>query len=321
MGKIKTYNFILIVIAVVLFSTIIYIKTTTDAYHKGRYNIRLMVHAPDSIPVLLAEAKLITADGERLEIDRTNEPMLLSRYNYNDAPTGYIRIPERMEITWFSHKYNAFYSGTFNLPKDIITALFKNVKITYPDMPIDIDLIIKPDNTIEAAVDYDKVFGTYRPKQKAYSWPWKINRQTEVDATLADDVIEPVFIKESKSVYTSIDIQLYNGGYFSVNTYNQDTKKLLQLVNNRITDTLPAGIPKYVTIGTATDTTLNNRRELYIEFDLKEITDTYTTLKNKYDNKYDLLLYLNDKDSLTGIKINNTGKSIPLKKYNTNYSY
>lgn len=188
-------------------------------------------------------------------------------------------------------------------------------------MPIDIDLIIKPDNTVEAAVDYDKIFGIYKPKQKAYTWPWKIIRQTEVNAILADDIIEPVFIKESKSVYTSIDIQLYNGRYFSINTYNSDKKKLLQLVNNRITNTLPAGIPKYITIGIATDTTLNKRRELYIEFDLKEITDTYTSLKKQYGDKYDLFIYLSDKDSLTGIKLSNTGKSMPLKKYKTNYSY
>lgn len=101
MGKIKIYNTVLIVIAIFLTGIILYIKITTDAYHKGRYNIRFMVHAPDSIPVLLAEAKLITADDEMLEIHKTNEPMLLSQYNYNDAPTGYIRVPERMEITWF----------------------------------------------------------------------------------------------------------------------------------------------------------------------------------------------------------------------------
>lgn len=258
-------------------------------------------------PVLLVSMKVVTADNEELEITGIDEIKVIHSYNYDDQATAYIRVPQQIYITWFSYRDNTFYDGVFTLPKDKIEAIIKDKK------ELSIEAVLSPEGKLKIVIDNKIDIDTFRVKAIDYIWPWKQDRQTEVAATLANDIIEPVFYKESSSRFTTIEYETYNKtDYFRIDTYGEN-KKLLQLVNNRVNDTMPVGIPQYINIKTTMDSTDMHQHGFYVRFNIPEITSAYRSLIQS-ENKFELQMHLSDKDSLKSIILKNNRKEKALKK-------
>lgn len=233
---------------------------------------------------------------------------------YGENASGFIRIPEKLNITWFSYDDDAFYKGSFALPTEKLKAITDSLT----DYSIIVTTQKKGYCNVIIEYDFDHPLASFRAQETTYPWPWKQDRKTEVSATTMRDTITPVFFKSSSSKLTSIDYSIYNGGYFSVSFYADD-KSILKLNNNRINHAFDPGIPEYVSIGTNLDSTADFRHSLNIRFDLKEITDACERQKQATNN-FNLELHFTPKDSIKAIYLENRGKKSELKRYKVSYN-
>ncbi len=101
--------------------------------------------APERFPVHLIRADLIFADGRSIYVPDGRDVangwgQLGSTHIVGDAAKP---VPVRLDLAWFSYAEDRFYQGTFPLPSETMTALFKaGVKDPRTGQPLGFERII-----------------------------------------------------------------------------------------------------------------------------------------------------------------------------------
>ena len=314
MKKFRIFNTIMLCLTGFMITGVFFNVIRKSLYRQGRHETTLSIGTADGSKMLLVELNAITADNDTLSLSGSHELKMITATGYGENASGFVRVPVKLEITWFSYDDNAFYKGSFALPETKLKAIID----TLTNYSIIVTTLKKGYCNVIVEYDFDHPFATFRAEKTAYPWPWEQDRKTEVIATNMRDTITPVFFKGSNSKLTSIDYSIYNGRYFNVSFYADD-KSPLQLNNNRINHTFDAGIPEYLSLGTNIDATADFRHSLSIRFDMKEMTRTYEQQKQETNN-FNLELHLTHKDSIKTIYLENNGKKAELKQYEVSYS-
>lgn len=314
MKKIINFNKTLLVLLALLIAGTIYNILREQAYKKGRHETVLFIEADDDNVILLMDLIASNDSGDTLQLYGKDElEPLFSGLSGADA-RGYVRVPQKIDITWFSYNDNKFYKGVCVLPATKMEALAdtkKDYSLTVMTMSNGMFKIIFDNN-------YNTPIARYKAKEINHKWPFKEDRQTEVTATLLQEHVTPVFLKKSTSKFNQLGYTVYHRNSSFMTGIGYDNQKMLQLVNNRINDSLPPGIPEYLSIGTNIDSTESHRHSFYTFFDVKEMVSLYNALKEK-ENDFTLQVHLTKKDSLNAIYLENKGKKLRVKNFKIDY--
>lgn len=284
----KIWNYILIFISALLVVGILYKKFYYDRFIIFDY--RLSISQKKEISIRVLDNTFYLNESFGLDIHESERSRSIEKE----------KVPTKLYLLWFNYNDNKFYEFTGNLPYEIIRKEFIKSRN-------EIEIKLNEGNGFQLYIN-DKKIKEYKAIEVSKPWFDK-NTEREIAVFFAND--NSIFTPEinSNSLSKLVEAEFYNSStnyarYDSRQSFMSDSLYGNKLILNKQIFTTPAADhvilelknPNYK--NTVEGDESKNNLVLNIELDSKKL---FNILKKDSSKKFNLIINLNEKDSLESV--------------------